>query len=316
MEKQAKIYVTGHRGLVGSSVLRALQQQGFTHLVTRTSRELDLCIQADVERFFEQELPEYVFVVAGKVGGIMANSTYPAEFIYDNLMIAANVIHAAYKYKVKKLLFTGSSCIYPRFAPQPIKEDYLLDGKLEPTNDAYAIAKIAGIKMCQAYQKQYGANFISAMPTNLYGINDNFDLQSSHVLPALLRKFHEAKQHNAPEVTLWGTGHPLREFLFVDDLADALLFLMEQYHDPEIINVGVGEEISIRELAELIQDIVGFQGKLVFDAAKPDGTPRKLLDVSKIQQLGWQAKTPLAEGIRKTYAWFLTASGVKMVKSV
>ncbi|GAK56587.1 GDP-fucose synthetase [Candidatus Vecturithrix granuli] len=304
MEKQAKIYITGHRGLVGSAVLRALQQQGFHNLVMRTSQELDLRIQADVDRFFEQEQPDYVFVVAGKVGGIMANSTYPAEFIYDNVMIAANVIHASYKCKVKKLLFTGSSCIYPKFARQPIKEDYLLDGKLEPTNDAYAIAKIAGIKMCQAYHRQYGVNFISAMPTNLYGINDNFDLQSSHVLPALIRKFHDAKQGNAPEVVLWGTGRPLREFLFVDDLADALLFLMEHYNDPEIINVGVGKEISIREVAELIRDIVGFQGKLVFDATKPDGTPRKLLDVSKIQQLGWQAKTPLVDGIRKTYAWF------------
>lgn len=316
MEKQAKIYVTGHRGLVGSAVLRALQQQGFNNLVMQTSQELDLRIQVHVERFFEQEQPDYVLVVAGKVGGIMANSTYPAEFIYDNVMIAANVIHASYKYKVKKLLFTGSSCIYPKLAPQPIKEDYLLDGKLEPTNDAYAIAKITGIKMCQAYNKQYGTQFISAMPTNLYGINDNFDLQSSHVLPALIRKFHDAKERNAQEVVLWGTGRPLREFLFVDDLADALLFLMEHYNDSEIINVGVGKEISIRELAELIRDIVGFQGKLVFDAAKPDGTPRKLLDVSKIQQLGWQAKTPLADGIRKTYDWFLKTPDVKMAKSV
>lgn len=304
MEKQAKIYIAGHRGLVGSALRRKLEHERFTNLVMRTSEELDLRIQAEVEQFFQQERPEYVFLVAGKVGGIGANSTYPAEFIYDNLMIAANVIHAAYKYAVKKLLFTGSSCIYPKFAKQPIKEEYLLDGQLESTNDAYAIAKIAGIKMCQSYHTQYGTNFISAMPTNLYGLNDNFDLQNSHVLPALIRRFHEAKIKNAKEVIIWGSGKPLREFLFVDDLADACLFLMETYNEPDIVNVGVGKEISIHELVELIKTIVGFSGDIVFDRTKPDGTPRKLLDVSKINGLGWQAQTSLSDGIRKTYAWF------------
>lgn len=305
MDKQAKIYVAGHRGLVGSAIVRLLKAQGYTNLVLATSRELDLTNQTAVAEFFAQQRPEYVFLAAAKVGGIQANNIYRAEFLYNNLMIEANVIHSAYTHGVKKLLFLGSSCIYPKLCPQPMKEDYLLTGFLEPTNEPYAIAKIAGLKLCENYCRQYGVNFISAMPTNLYGINDNFDLQNSHVLPALMRKFHEAKQANAPTVTVWGTGTPLREFLYVDDLADALLFLMQNYTDTEFVNVGTGQEVSIRELALTMQKVVGYEGEIVFDATKPDGTPRKLLDVSKLRSLGWQAQTDLERGIAQTYGWFL-----------
>jgi len=305
MDKGSKIYVAGHRGLVGSAILRKLRAEGYTNLVTRTRQELDLRDQAAVNRFFEEERPEYVFLAAAKVGGILANSTYPADFIRDNLLIQTHVIDAAYRYGVKKLLFLGSSCIYPKHAPQPMKEEHLLTGPLEPTNEAYAVAKIAGIKMCQAYRRQYGFNAISLMPTNLYGPGDNFDLQTSHVLPALIRKFHEAKEEGRKEVVVWGTGTPRREFLHVDDLADAALFLMKHYESEEIINVGVGEDISIRELAELIARIVGFEGEIVYDTTKPDGTPRKLLDTSRLFALGWRPKIPLEEGIRQTYRWFL-----------
>ncbi|BDG26765.1 GDP-L-fucose synthase [Thermus thermophilus] len=305
MDKGSKIYVAGHRGLVGSAILRKLRAEGYTNLVTRTRQELDLRDQAAVNRFFEEERPEYVFLAAAKVGGILANSTYPADFIRDNLLIQTHVIDAAYRYGVKKLLFLGSSCIYPKHAPQPLKEGYLLTGPLEPTNEPYAVAKIAGIKMCQAYRRQYGFNAISLMPTNLYGPGDNFDLQTSHVLPALIRKFHEAKEGGRKEVVVWGTGTPRREFLHVDDLADAALFLMKHYESEEIINVGVGEDISIRELAELIARIVGFEGEIVYDTTKPDGTPRKLLDTSRLFALGWRPKIPLEEGIRQTYRWFL-----------
>lgn len=272
--------------------------------MARTHEELELENQGAVRDFFEKEKPEYVFLAAAKVGGIYANSTYPAEFIFDNLQIQNNVIHSSYLHKVKKLCFLGSSCIYPKFAPQPIKEDYFLDGKLEPTNDAYAVAKIAGIKMCQAYNKQYGTNFISVMPTNLYGPNDSFDLQNSHVLPALIRRFVDARNSEAPSVTLWGTGKAKREFLYVDDMASACLFLMERYNDSEIINIGTGVDVSILELAQLIGSTVGYQGKIVFDTSKPDGTPRKLLDVSKINALGWKAKVPLAEGVKKAIEWY------------
>jgi len=305
MDKFAKIYVAGHTGLVGSALLRKLRQEGYENIITRTSKELDLRKQDEVLKFFEQEKPEYVFLAAAKVGGILANNTYPAEFIYDNLMIEANIIHSAYLTGVKKLLFLGSSCIYPKYAPQPIKEEYLLDGKLEPTNEPYAIAKIAGIKMCQAYNRQYGKNFISVMPTNLYGPNDNFDLQNSHVLPALIRKFHEAKVNNSPKVVLWGTGTPKREFLHVDDLADACLYLMRTYNDSEIINIGVGQDISIKDLANLVKSIVGYTGEIRWDTSKPDGTPRKILDVSKLKALGWEAKISLEEGIKSTYQWYL-----------
>lgn len=301
MKTNSKIYIAGHRGLVGSAIVRKLQKEGFNNLVLKTSSELDLRHELAVRDFFEKEKPEYVFAAAAKVGGINANNVYPADFIYDNLCIQNNLIHQAYRNGVKKLLFLGSSCIYPKNAPQPIKEDYLLTGKLEPTNDAYAIAKIAGIKMCQAYHKQYGCNFISAMPTNLYGPGDNYDLKNSHVLPALLRKFHEAKMENAPAVTIWGTGKPRREFLHSDDLADACLFLMEHYNDPEIINIGVGKDISIGEMAEMIKGITGYDGKLVFDTSMPDGTFQKLLDVSKLNALGWQPKIGFEEGVRKTY---------------
>lgn len=305
MDSQAKIYVAGHNGLVGGAVVRALQAKGYNNLVLRSSRELDLRRQQDVEQFFAQEKPDYVFLAAARVGGIQANNTYRAEFLYDNLMIEANVIHSAYCHNVKKLLFLGSSCIYPKLCPQPMREDYLLTGFLEPTNEPYAIAKIAGLKLCENYCRQYGVDFISAMPTNLYGINDNFDLENSHVLPALLRKFHEAKVARKSTVTVWGTGEPLREFLYVDDLADALIFLMENYSETEFINVGTGEEVSIKELALTIKSVVGYEGELVFDTSKPDGTPRKLLDVSKLKRLGWQAKVDLKDGIAKTYAWFL-----------
>jgi GDP-L-fucose synthase len=305
MNKDAKIYVAGHRGLVGSAILRKLQADGYTNLVYRTSQELDLRDRNQVDKFFEEEKPEYVFLAAAKVGGIVANNEYPADFIHDNLMIQTNVIDAAYRNGVKKLLFLGSTCIYPKFAPQPLKEEYLLTGELEPTNEPYAIAKIAGIKMCQSYNRQYGTKFISVMPTNLYGPNDNFDLHTSHVLPALIRKFHEAKENNAPYVEVWGTGTPRREFLHSDDLADACVFLMKNYEDNEIINIGVGEDISIKELAEKIKEVVGYQGEIKFDTTKPDGTPRKLVDVSKINALGWKASISLDEGLKKVYQWFL-----------
>ena len=293
--------MAGHTGLVGSAVVRKLKEQGYRHIITRTSQECDLTNQALTNRLFELEKPEFVFLAAAKVGGIQANHTYPADFIYINLAIETNVIKAAHDHKVKKLLFLGSSCIYPKECPQPIKEEYLLTGPLEPTNEAYAIAKIAGLKMCQFFRKQYGDNFISAMPTNLYGPNDNYDLETSHVLPALIRKFHEAKISNAPHVELWGTGTPKREFLFVDDLADALIFLMKNYEDDEHINVGTGEDISILELAEMIKEIVDFQGEITFDRSKPDGTMRKLLDVSKIGGLGWIKRITLQEGINECY---------------
>jgi GDP-L-fucose synthase len=309
MSKDSKIFVAGHRGLVGSAVLRRLQDEGFSNIVTRTRQELDLRDQAAVYRFFEEERPEYVFLAAAKVGGILANSTYPADFIRDNLQIQANVIEAAYRSGVKKLLFLGSSCIYPREAPQPMKEEYLLSGPLEPTNEWYAVAKIAGIKMCQAYRRQYSFNAICAMPTNLYGPGDNFDLETSHVIPALIRKFHEAKVEGRPHVAVWGTGRPRREFLHVDDLADALLFLMEHYDSEEIINVGVGEDITIQKLAELIKEVVGYEGEIVFDPSKPDGMPRKLLDVSRLQALGWSPSISLKEGLRQTYRWYVEHEG-------
>jgi len=305
MDKQSKIYIAGHNGLVGSAILRNLQQNGFSNLIYRTSKELDLTDYNQTLEFFQTEKPEYVFLAAAKVGGILANRDYPADFIYQNLRIELNVIEASRQIGVKKLLFLGSSCIYPKLAPQPIKEEYLLDGKLEETNEPYAIAKIAGIKLCQAYNKQYGTQYISAMPTNLYGINDNFDLNTSHVLPAIIRKMHDAKVQNIDTVTLWGTGTPRREFLFVDDLAEASVFLMQNYKDNQWINVGTGEDISIKELANTVKQVVGYQGQIVWDTTKPDGTPRKLLDVSKINSLGWQAKIALTDGIQKTYDWYL-----------
>ncbi|RTE08107.1 GDP-L-fucose synthase family protein [Paenibacillus whitsoniae] len=313
MELNAKIFVAGHRGLVGSAILRSLQARGYTNLVYRTSKELDLRDYDKVLSFFLMEQFDYVFLAAAKVGGIVANSAYPADFIRDNLQIQTNVIDAAYQSEVGKLLFLGSTCIYPKLAPQPLKEEYLLTAPLEKSNEAYAVAKIAGITMCQAYNKQYGTRYISVMPTNLYGPNDNFDLETSHVLPAMMRKFHEAKLVQTPEVEIWGTGTPRREFLHADDLADACLFLMDHYEGSEIVNVGVGKDISIRELAELIQGIVGYEGELRFNTDRPDGTPRKLVDVSKIAGLGWQASTPLEAGIRNVYQWFL-ASQVQMSK--
>jgi GDP-L-fucose synthase len=343
MKKSDRIYVAGHKGLVGSAIVRKLQSEGYSKLALRSHHELDLMRQAEVEAFFKKEKPEYVFLAAAKVGGILANNTYPAEFIYENLLIETNVIHQAYKAGVKKLLFLGSSCIYPRDCPQPLKEEYLLSGKLEPTNEPYAVAKIAGIKMCQSYNRQYGTRFISVMPTNLYGPGDNFDMETSHVLPALIRKFHEAKskelevrggrleakekkhdsapglKRSAPPtsserserslngsfVTLWGTGTPMREFLHVDDLADACLYLMNHYDESEIINIGVGKDISISELVELIRGIVGFKGAIRYDRSKPDGTPRKLLDVGKLKALGWQPKISLKQGIEMTYRWYV-----------
>lgn len=305
MEKNARIYLAGHRGLVGSALLRALQRKGHTQILTRTHAELDLRRQADVERFFEKERPEYVLLAAAHVGGIYANASYPADFICNNLQIQTNVIESARQYGVKKLLFLGSSCIYPKFAPQPMPESCLLSGPLEPTNDSYAIAKIAGIKMCQAYHRQYGFSAVSVMPTNLYGPQDNFHPENSHVLPALLRRFHEARLAQAPEVRIWGTGAALREFLHVDDMADACLYLMETYDDDEIVNIGSGEEISIADLARLIANIVGYQGKIIQDTSKPDGTPRKLLDLTKLHALGWKARISLEEGIRDTYRWYL-----------
>jgi GDP-L-fucose synthase len=303
MEKTAKIFVAGANGMVGSAIVRELKNKGFLNIITTSSKELDLRNQNSVAEFFSKNKPEYVFLAAAKVGGIYANDNFPAEFLYDNLMIQNNVIHNAYLHQVKKLLFLGSSCIYPKFAQQPIKEEYFLTGALEPTNEAYAIAKIAGVEMCKFYKKQYGINFISAMPTNLYGINDNFDLTNSHVLPALLRKFIEAKNSNQPNVSIWGSGSPRREFLFVDDLAEASLFLMQNYNDTETINVGTGIDISIKELAMTIKKIVGFEGELIFDATKPDGTPKKLLDVSKINNLGWKHSKNLEEGIYETLNW-------------
>lgn len=301
----ARIYVAGHHGLVGSAILRRLRGEGFDNLLTATRGELDLREQAAVNRWFEANRPEYVFLVAGTVGGILANSTRPAEFIYDNLMIHATVVHAAHLHGVRRLLYLGSSCIYPRDCPQPIREEYLLTGLLEPTNEPYAIAKISGIKLCQAYRRQYGSDFISAMPTNLYGPHDNFDLQSSHVLPALMRKFHDARTGGHEEVTVWGTGAPRREFLHVDDLADACLFLMRHYDEDGHINVGTGEDLSIRELAEAVRDVVAPGVRLAFDPEKPDGSPRKLLDVSRLHALGWRHRIELGEGIRGTYRWFL-----------
>jgi GDP-L-fucose synthase len=305
MQKTDKIYIAGHGGMVGSAILQALVAAGFTNFVYRSSKELDLRNQQAVENFFIEEKPQYVFMAAAKVGGIVANNTYRADFLYDNLMIVSNILHAAYKNGVTKLLFLGSSCIYPKMAAQPIKEEYLLTGELEKTNEPYAIAKIAGIKLCETYRYQYGANFISVMPTNLYGKNDNYHPENSHVLPALIRRFHEAKMQGLQEVVIWGSGTPLREFLFADDLAEACLFLMNNYNEKGIINIGCGEDITIKELATLIKEITGFDGKLVFDTSKPDGTPRKLLDVTKINNLGWHYKTKLKEGIQMAYQDFL-----------
>ena len=305
MQKSDKIFVAGHRGLVGSAIIRRVESEGFNNLPKRNRSELDLADEEAVRHFFAQEKPGVVIFAAARVGGIKANNDFPVEFLLDNLRIQNNVIHAAHQAGVRKLLFLGSSCIYPKFAPQPISETALLSGPLEPTNEAYAIAKIAGIKLCQAYSREYGANFISAMPTNLYGPNDNFDLETSHVLAALLRKAHEAKTRKVRELIVWGSGKPRREFLHVDDLASACLFLLEKYDSPEIINVGCGEDISIRELAELICDVVGFDGELAWDMTKPDGTPRKLLDITKLHDLGWQPTIPLRDGIAQTYHWFL-----------
>jgi GDP-L-fucose synthase len=301
-----RIYVAGHRGMAGSAILRKLTEAGFSNIVTKTSAELDLRNQQSVNDFFENEKPDYVFLAAAKVGGIMANNTYKAEFLYDNLMIETNIIQAAYKNDVKKLLFLGSSCIYPKLAPQPLKEEYLLSGFLETTNEPYAIAKIAGIKLCEYYREQFGCNYISLMPTNLYGLNDNYDLQNSHVLPAFIRKFHTAKITNTPSVILWGTGSPKREFLYVDDLANACLHLMDHYNEKQFLNIGTGEDMTIHELAEMIKNIIGYSGEITWDTTKPDGTPRKLMDVSKAHSLGWKHEVSLEEGIKKTYANFLT----------
>jgi GDP-L-fucose synthase len=301
MQQLDKIYVAGHRGMVGSAIVRKLKQEGYTNLILRTSKELDLRNQQEVLNFFTAEKPDFVFLAAAKVGGIVANNTFRGEFLYDNLMIQSNVIHAAYLNQVSKLMFLGSSCIYPKLAPQPLKEEYLLTGELEPTNEPYAIAKIAGIKLCDAYRDQYGCNFISVMPTNLYGPNDNYDLQNSHVLPALLRKFITAKKNGAPFVQLWGSGTPKREFLHADDLADACFYLMEHYNEPGLVNIGVGEDISILDLAKLIQKTVGYEGEIILDTTKPDGTPRKLMDVTKLNSLGWKASITLDEGVKKVY---------------
>lgn len=305
MEKSDKIYVAGHKGLVGSALVRTLQQDGYSNLILRSHSELDLTNQLAVGQFFAQEKPDYVILAAAKVGGILANNTYRAEFIYNNLMIQSNVIHSAWQNQVKQLLFLGSSCIYPRDCPQPMREEYLLTSPLEATNEPYAIAKIAGAKMCDAYNSQYGTHFFSVMPTNLYGPNDNFDLTTSHVLPALLRKVHEAKQTHSPYVTVWGSGNPKREFLFVDDMASACLFLLKRGDVKQLINIGSGTEVTIKELAELICEVVGYKGELVFDTSKPDGTPRKFLDTTKLNNLGWKAKTSLKEGLQTTYQWFL-----------
>jgi GDP-L-fucose synthase len=305
LEKSAKIYIAGHRGMVGSAIHRKLTSQGFTNLVTRTSSELDLRNQQAVADFFALEKPDYVFLAAAKVGGIIANNTYRADFLYENLAIQNNVIHQAYETGVKKLMFLGSSCIYPKLAPQPLKEEYLLTGLLEETNEPYAIAKIAGIKLCDAYRAQYNCNFISVMPTNLYGYNDNYHPQNSHVLPALIRKFHEAKVNGTPEVVIWGSGSPMREFLFADDLADACYFLMQNYNEPHLINIGTGEDLTIKDLALLVKKVTGFEGALTFDSTKPDGTPRKLMDVSKLHNLGWKHQVELEDGIHLAYQDFL-----------
>jgi GDP-L-fucose synthase len=309
MNRNDKIYIAGHRGMAGSAIKRNLELKGYHDIITRTHSELDLTNQQAVNNFFEAQRPEYVFLAAAKVGGILANSTFPAEFIYENIMIETNVIHAAYNCGVKKLLFLGSSCIYPRLAPQPLKEEYLLTGELEVTNEAYAVAKIAGIRMCKHYNQQYGTNFISVMPTNLYGPNDNYDLETSHVMAALIRKFHEAKLNNAPQVVVWGTGAPRREFLHVDDMADACVYLMENYDASDIgefVNIGVGKDVTIRELVGLIRDIVGYEGEIVYDTSKPDGTPQKLLDVSRLRELGWNARISLRDGIRQAYEWYVS----------
>ncbi len=311
MEKQAKIYVAGHRGMVGSAIVRELNRLGYFNLITKTSAELDLRNQAAVDAFYQKEKPEYVFVAAAKVGGILANNTYRAEFLYDNLSIQNNLIHNAYVYGVKKLLFLGSSCIYPKMAPQPLKEEFLLSGYLEPTNEPYAIAKITGIKMCEAYRDQYGCNFISAMPTNMYGPNDNYHPENSHVLPALIRKFHEAKENNLSEVVVWGDGTPMREFLYADDLANALVYLMLNYNEKEFVNVGYGTDITIEELARMIGEIVGFHGKIVFDATKPNGTPKKLMDSGRLFATGWQPQTHLKQGISLAYTDFLEKYTIK-----
>ena len=306
MEKNSKIYIAGHRGMVGSSIVRKLEKEGFTNVLIRTSSELDLCNQQAVNDFFAKEKPEYVFLAAAKVGGILANNIYRAEFLYNNLLIEANIIHAAYVNGVKKLLFLGSSCIYPKLAPQPLKEEYLLTGLLESTNEPYAIAKIAGIKLCEAYRDQYGCNFISAMPTNLYGQGDNYHLQNSHVVPALLRKFHEGKMNKADHVEIWGTGSPFREFMYVDDVADASIFLMKQYNDKLFVNAGTGEEVTIRDLASVVKEVTGFEGEIRFDTSKPDGTPRKLMDSSRIHNLGWKHKISLQDGLKMAYQHFLS----------
>lgn len=305
MDKNSKIYVAGHRGLVGSAIKRGLEAKGYTNIIGRTHSELDLTNSAQVEEFFSVEKPEYVFLAAAKVGGIHANSTYPADFIYENLQIQNNVIGMAKKYDVKKLMFLGSSCIYPKMCPQPIKEEYLLSGYLEETNEAYALAKISGLKMCQFFNKQYGTNYISVMPTNLYGPYDNFHIENSHVMPALIRRFHEAKVNNLKEVVVWGSGTPLREFLYSEDMADACIYLMETYEGNDFFNIGTGKEISIRGLAEMVKEIVGYKGGLVFDASKPDGTPRKLLDVSRLEEAGWKYKVELRDGIKMAYKWFV-----------
>jgi GDP-L-fucose synthase len=312
MNKNSKIYIAGHRGLVGSAILRALEKSGFTNLIYKTHQEMDLIDQKAVFEFFKKETPEYVYLASGKVGGIMANNTYPAEFIYNNLQMQNNVIHQSYLNGVKKLLFLGSVCIYPKLCPVPVKEEYLLTGTLEPTNEPYALAKISGIKMCQSYNRQYGTNFISNMPANLYGPNDNFDLNNSHVLPALIKKFHDAKIKNKNSITLWGTGAPRREFLYVDDLADACLFLMENFNPTKeqnengecYLNIGAGYDITIKELAEIIKNIIGFDGELIWDTSKPDGTPKRLLDSTKINKLGWQPKINLEDGIKMAYKWY------------
>lgn len=304
MEKSSKIFIAGHRGMVGSAILRKLQQEGYSSLLVRTSAQLDLRDQRAVNEFFQTEKPEFVFLAAAKVGGILANNTYRAQFLYENLQIETNCIHAAYETGVKKLLFLGSSCIYPKLAPQPLKEEHLLTGLLEPTNEPYAIAKIAGIKLCEAYRDQYGCNFISAMPTNLYGQGDNYDLQTSHVIPALLHKFHSAKMANAPSVEIWGTGTPLREFMYVDDLADACYFLMEEYDGKQFLNIGTGEECTIADVARLVGTIVGYKGEIIFDHSKPDGTPRKLMDSSRLHALGWRHRINLSDGLKKAYDFF------------
>jgi GDP-L-fucose synthase len=305
LEKNAKIYIAGHRGMVGSAIHRKLAKEGFSNIITRTSKELDLRDQLAVQQFFDQEQPDYVFLAAAKVGGIIANNTYRADFLYENLAIQNNVIHQSYKHGVTKLMFLGSSCIYPKLAPQPLKEEYLLTGLLEETNEPYAIAKIAGIKMCEAYRAQYGCNYISVMPTNLYGFNDNYHPENSHVLPALIRRFHEAKINGTPEVTIWGSGSPLREFLFADDLAEACYYLMQNYDEPQLVNVGTGEDISIKDLALLVKKVLGYEGSLTFDSTKPDGTPRKLMDVSKLHKLGWKHTVELEKGIKLAYEDFL-----------